>query len=93
MARLSDLVDLGRYPIDRPGSKAYERLIADLQRELEADGCAVLPGFTHPEGTARLVAEAEAVAGAGLDAGLKARIDRQRERYRRGALLLDVGPG
>ncbi|KIC09980.1 hypothetical protein RA19_12480 [Leisingera sp. ANG-M1] len=62
MAHLTDLVDLGRYPIDRPSSKAYERLISDLQRELEADGCAVLPGFVHAEGVARLAAEADEVA-------------------------------
>lgn len=59
---LQDLVDLGRYPIDRPGSPAYARMIADLRRELEADGCAVLPGFVHEEGIPHLVAEADAVA-------------------------------
>ncbi|MEX0301219.1 MAG: hypothetical protein AB3N24_02235 [Leisingera sp.] len=62
MAHLADLVDLGRYPIDRPSSKAYERLISDLQRELAADGCAVLPGFAHADGISRLVAEAGTVA-------------------------------
>ena len=44
---LQDLLDLGRYPIDRPDSPAYARLIGDLRRELEQDGCAVLPGFVH----------------------------------------------
>ncbi|MBQ4825061.1 hypothetical protein J4729_10945 [Leisingera sp. HS039] len=62
MVQLSDLVDLGRYPIDRPGSEAYARLIADLQRDLGADGCAVLPGFVHQDGIAMLAAEADAVA-------------------------------
>ncbi|WP_264213201.1 HalD/BesD family halogenase [Leisingera thetidis] len=65
MVQLSDLVDLGRYPIDRPGSKAYARLLADLQRDLQADGCAVLPGFVHQDGIARLAAEADAVADNG----------------------------
>ncbi|UWQ23419.1 hypothetical protein K3553_10425 [Leisingera aquaemixtae] len=65
MVQLSDLVDLGRYPIDRPGSSACARLIADLQRDLAADGCAVLPGFVHQDGVARLVAEADAVAAQG----------------------------
>lgn len=65
MVQLSDLVDLGRYPIDRPGSSAYDRLIADLQRDLAADGCAVLPGFVHEAGIARLAAEADAVADKG----------------------------
>lgn len=59
---LVDLVDLGRYPIDRPDSTAYLRLIADVRRELDADGCAVLPGFVHQGGLAQLLAEAEVVA-------------------------------
>ncbi len=59
---LVDLVDLGRYPIDRPDSAGYQRLIADIRRELDADGCAVLPGFVHDGGLAQLLAEAEAVA-------------------------------
>ncbi|WP_108860400.1 hypothetical protein [Ruegeria sp. Alg231-54] len=59
---IHDLVDLGRYPIDCPDSRAYERLIGDLRRELDQDGCAVLPGFIHPEGLAQLLKEADAVA-------------------------------
>ncbi|MEX0350705.1 MAG: hypothetical protein AB3N15_14890 [Paracoccaceae bacterium] len=61
---LYEVVDLGRYPLDCPGSMALTRLISDLQSELAEDGCAVLPGFAHPSGVAALVAEAEAVAGA-----------------------------
>lgn len=59
---LQDLVDLGRYPIDRPDSWAYEQLIRDLRRELDQDGCAVLPGFVHDEGLEHLRREADAVA-------------------------------
>ncbi|WP_298847689.1 2OG-Fe(II) oxygenase [uncultured Ruegeria sp.] len=59
---LQDLVDLGRYPIDRPDSPAYDRLIEDVRRELEQDGCAVLPGFVHQQGIALLVQEANEVA-------------------------------
>lgn len=59
---LVDLVDLGRYPLDRPGSSAWRRMITDLQRDLEADGCAVLPGFVHPRGVEKLAAEADRVA-------------------------------
>jgi hypothetical protein len=59
---LVDLVDLGRYPIDRPGSAAWRRMIADLRRDLEADGCAVLPGFAHQRGVAQLAAEADQAA-------------------------------
>ncbi|WP_037309771.1 hypothetical protein [Ruegeria halocynthiae] len=59
---LQDLVDLGRYPIDCPGSRAYDQLISDLRRELDRDGCAVLPGFVHADGVAHLLQEAKAVA-------------------------------
>lgn len=59
---LVDLVDLGRYPIDRPNSAAYDRLIEDIRRELDQDGCAVLSGFVHDEGLDKLLAEAESVA-------------------------------
>jgi len=59
---LHDLVDLGRYPIDCPGSSAYDRMISDTRRELELDGCAVLPGFVHEDGVAQLLNEAETVA-------------------------------
>lgn len=60
--QLQDLIDLGRYPLDRPGSQAHAQMIADIRRELEADGCAVLSGFVHADGVARLVAEADSVA-------------------------------
>ncbi|GAA6158297.1 hypothetical protein NBRC116589_04710 [Ruegeria sp. HU-ET01832] len=60
---LHDLIDLGRYPIDCPDSRAYEQLINDLRKELDQDGCAVMPGFVHAEGVASLLQEAELVAG------------------------------
>lgn len=59
---LMDLVDLGRYPIDRPDSRAYNQMIADLRRELDRDGCAVLPGFVHETGLELLLHEADEVA-------------------------------
>ncbi len=59
---MQDLLDLGRYPIDRPDSPAYDRLIEDLKRELDQDGCAVLPGFVHEKGIDLLTEEADAVA-------------------------------
>ncbi|MBE1282386.1 MAG: hypothetical protein GJ676_03650 [Rhodobacteraceae bacterium] len=65
MKGLQDIVDLGRYPIDLPNSPAYARMLDDLRRELETDGCAVLPGFVHEEGLQKLVGEAERVAEKG----------------------------
>lgn len=62
MPALHELVDLGRYPIDRPGSPALAGLIADTQARLIEEGCAVLPGFANKAGLAQLVAEADSVA-------------------------------
>ncbi len=59
---LHDLVDLGRYPIDCPGSRAYTHMIRDLHRDLEREGCAVLSGFVHENGLEHLLAEADAAA-------------------------------
>jgi hypothetical protein len=61
---LHEIVDLGRYPLDCPGSMALQRLVSDLQEELAEDGCAVLPGFAHGKGVAALVSEAERAAPA-----------------------------
>lgn len=58
MSQLADLVDLGRYPIDRPDSRAYRQMIEDLHRDLATDGCAVLAGFVHDRGLTQLVVEA-----------------------------------
>ncbi|MEX0286927.1 MAG: hypothetical protein AB3N23_20165 [Paracoccaceae bacterium] len=62
MVSLHDLIDLGRYPIDLPGSTALQRLIEDTRRSLNDEGCAVLPGFAHADGVRALVAEADSVA-------------------------------
>lgn len=59
---LQDLVNLGRYPIDCPGSRAYDCMIEDLRRDLDQDGCAVLTGFVHEAGLSQLIREAESVA-------------------------------
>ncbi|MCL5778971.1 phytanoyl-CoA dioxygenase family protein [Limibaculum sp. FT325] len=53
-----DLIDLGRYPIDRPGPDLDER-IAVVREALERDGCAVLRGFLTERGVAALAEEAE----------------------------------
>ncbi len=62
MFQLHELVDVGRYPIDRTGSAGLARLIEDTRQALADDGCAVLPGFVHARGLHHLVAEADRVA-------------------------------
>lgn len=42
---LSDVIDLDRYPIDEPGSTAWDALLDRAHRQLADDGCLVLDGF------------------------------------------------
>jgi len=56
-----DLIDLTRYPIDRPNAELADR-IAEARRALDDSGCAVLPGFLTPAGIAALTREADANA-------------------------------
>lgn len=46
---MKDLLDLNRYPLDRPDSAAYRALVRRCQEELAADGMFNLPGFVRPE--------------------------------------------
>jgi len=57
-----NVIDLARYPIDRPGSPAYRDCLAAVRAELDDDGCAVLKGFVRAACIADLEAEAERTA-------------------------------
>ncbi|MEN8840279.1 MAG: hypothetical protein ABF254_05040 [Octadecabacter sp.] len=59
-----DLIDLDRYPIHRDGPDRA-RILADVQRDLAQDGCAVLKGFLSAKGIAALTTEADGVAAQG----------------------------
>ncbi len=59
------LIDLERYPIDRPDSLRYQQVLRETREALHARGCAVLSGFLTPQGIAELVAEADGVADKG----------------------------
>ncbi len=54
-----DTIDLERYPIDRPGTAAFDRLLADCAADLAASGACVLEGFMKPERLPAVVAEIE----------------------------------
>ena len=58
--QLGDLIDVDRYPIDRPGCSALLGVIDHVRTQLAADGLAVLPGFLT--GAALDKAAAEVVA-------------------------------
>ena len=55
------LIDLERYPIDRPGPER-NRVITAVRASLARDGCAVLKGFLTPQAITAITAEADQVA-------------------------------
>ncbi len=55
------VIDLARYPIDRPGP-ARDALIAECRRQLAETGCVVLEGFVTPEALASMNAEGRELA-------------------------------
>lgn len=54
---LASLVDLERYPLDRPGHPVLARAIDTARAELRTDGCAVLPGLVRRDAVTRLDTE------------------------------------
>lgn len=42
---LADLVDLDRYPLHDPGSRAWTELTEQVKADLARGGCSVLPAF------------------------------------------------
>ena len=58
----ADLIDLSRYPIDRPDTPEHDAMLAELRASLEHDGCAVLKGFVRADALPALIAEADRVA-------------------------------
>ena len=51
---LDDLIDLDRYPIDRPDCPAYAAAVAQARTELRADGCAIVRDLVRGEAVRRL---------------------------------------
>ena len=58
----ADLVDIGRYPLDRLESPPARAVVAALAGQLRADGLCRLPGFLTTAAAALLAAEAAALA-------------------------------
>lgn len=54
---MDGIVDLERYPIDRPGQQSWQALIDDCRAKLTADGLVNLPGFICDTGCAAAVGE------------------------------------
>lgn len=58
----SDLIDMRRYPIDRPNDPALKEIIAQARAGLAQDGCARIPGFIREDARERLAHETIALA-------------------------------
>jgi len=50
MTTLDRLIDLDRYPLDRPSSAGYVAAVDAAREQLRADGCAVVVDLLRPEG-------------------------------------------
>ena len=53
---MQDIIDLDRYPLDRPESAGYAALLAQAKADLAKDGMFNLPGFLRPAPTEKAVA-------------------------------------
>jgi hypothetical protein len=56
------LIDLERYPIDKPDGQDCAALIAAARRDLATKAMALLPGFLQPKAVAAMAAEAMVLA-------------------------------
>ncbi|MGB3737514.1 MAG: hypothetical protein WA964_21350 [Ilumatobacter sp.] len=59
---LSDVIDLDRYPINRPGSSEWTAMIERIHTQLADDGCLVLTDFLRPAALALAEEEIAAMA-------------------------------
>ncbi len=61
-----NLIDLERYPIDRPASPGYRCAVEEVRAALAAEACAVLSGFLRAEQLALLRREAQSLQGSAV---------------------------
>jgi hypothetical protein len=54
---MRDILDLDTYPLDRPGTAAWEELVARCQADLARDGMYNLEGFVRADALSRAIAE------------------------------------
>ena len=59
---MNKTLDLNRYPIDQPGSTAYQQLVTACQNDMAAHGMFNLHGFVRAEAIARAAAELQPLA-------------------------------
>ena len=54
---LTELIDLDTYPLDEPGSEAYQAVVQQARAGLRSVGCAVIRDLVRAEAVARINAE------------------------------------
>ena len=54
--KISEILDLHEYPLDRPDTRAYRDLVARCRADLDADGLFNLDRFARPEALAKTLA-------------------------------------
>lgn len=59
---MRDVFQADRYPIDEPGTAAYDRLVDSCREALDEDGCCTLPRFLTSGAVARIASEATHLA-------------------------------
>ncbi len=58
---MRELINLKTYPIDKPESAAYKKLVAQCRADLSNGGMFNLPGFIQPEAILKAISEVEPV--------------------------------
>jgi hypothetical protein len=58
---MRDILDLDAYPLDKPGTPAWEALVERCKADLARDGMYNLEGLVRPEALARAIAEVKPV--------------------------------
>jgi hypothetical protein len=54
---MRDILDLDRYPLDKPGTPGWEALVARCRTDLAKDGMFNLEGFVKPQALAQAISE------------------------------------
>lgn len=58
---MTDILDLERYPLDRPGTAGYVAARDEARASLRSDGCAVVKDLVRPEALVAMSAESHAI--------------------------------
>lgn len=61
-APLREIYNFARYPVEEPGSRGYDSLVAECRERLAEVGCCTLTGFLQPKSVQRIAGEAERLA-------------------------------